>query len=155
MICPGCFLPDVDIKKGVRLGVHLFLWTRWDSNPRSLRCERSAFPAKLRARNCLKTGSITGSKGARTPDLSRVRRTLIPAELCFRLLTRFILPLYQKESSPNENFCYIFSDFSPAHIRTCRYGPDGYAFGCLEWRSFASGAGAQVSISFSMSSFLT
>ncbi len=24
-----------------------------------------------------------GSKGARTPDLSRVRRTLIPAELCF------------------------------------------------------------------------
>ena len=25
-----------------------------------------------------------GSKGARTPDLSRVRRTLIPAELCFR-----------------------------------------------------------------------
>ena len=96
-----------------------------------------------------------GSNGARTHDLSRVRRTLIPAELCFRLLTRFILPLYQKESSPNENFCYIFSDFSPAHIRTCRYGPDGYAFGCLGWRSFASGAGAQVSISFSMSSFLT
>ena len=25
----------------------------------------------------------SGSKGARTPDLSRVRRTLIPAELCF------------------------------------------------------------------------
>ena len=28
----------------------------------------------------------SGSKGARTPDLSRVRRTLIPAELCFRVL---------------------------------------------------------------------
>lgn len=27
----------------------LFWWTRRDSNPRSLRCERSAFPAKLRA----------------------------------------------------------------------------------------------------------
>ena len=27
-----------------------------------------------------------GSKGARTPDLSRVRRTLIPAELCFHVL---------------------------------------------------------------------
>lgn len=26
-----------------------FWWTRRDSNPRSLRCERSAFPAKLRA----------------------------------------------------------------------------------------------------------
>ena len=25
-------------------------WTRWDSNPRSPRCERGAFPAKLRAR---------------------------------------------------------------------------------------------------------
>ncbi len=28
-------------------------------------------------------GSKNGSKEARTPDLSRVRRTLIPAELCF------------------------------------------------------------------------
>ncbi len=28
---------------------------------------------------------FNGSKEARTPDLSRVRRTLIPAELCFRI----------------------------------------------------------------------
>ena len=27
-----------------------------------------------------------GSKEARTPDLSRVRRTLIPAELCFHII---------------------------------------------------------------------
>lgn len=31
----------------------------------------------------LKKGIKNGSKEARTPDLSRVRRTLIPAELCF------------------------------------------------------------------------
>ena len=30
-------------------------------------------------------GLFNGSKEARTPDLSRVRRTLIPAELCFRI----------------------------------------------------------------------
>ncbi len=40
-------------------------------------CFRNAF-----RRNATKNGS----KGARTPDLSRVRRTLIPAELCFHAL---------------------------------------------------------------------
>ena len=35
-----------------------------------------------------------GSKGARTPDLSRVRRTLIPAELCFH--TNHYSPFPQK-----------------------------------------------------------
>lgn len=82
---------------------------------------------------------MTGSKGARTPDLSRVRRTLIPAELCFRLLIKFILPLYQQESRLNYIFSYTF--FS--------------GFVCLVWRSVVSAEGEQVSISFSMSSFLT
>ena len=36
-------------KKNRLVGGFSFWWTRWDSNPRSLRCERSAFPAKLRA----------------------------------------------------------------------------------------------------------
>ena len=31
----------------------------------------------------IQKGIKNGSKEARTPDLSRVRRTLIPAELCF------------------------------------------------------------------------
>ena len=31
-----------------------------------------------------------GSKEARTPDLSRVRRTLIPAELCFQNFVNFM-----------------------------------------------------------------
>ena len=52
-----------------------FSWTRRDSNPRSLRCERSAFPAKLRAHFTKKTQK-NGGNGARTHDLSRVRRTL-------------------------------------------------------------------------------
>ena len=50
-------------------------WTRRDSNPRSLRCERSAFPAKLRA-HLTKKSQKNGGNGARTHDLSRVRRTL-------------------------------------------------------------------------------
>ena len=37
-----------------------------------------------------------GSKEARTPDLSRVRRTLIPAELCFRL--KSIIALWNQKS---------------------------------------------------------
>ena len=39
----------------------------------------------LRAPNCANAPFIekNGSNGARTHDLSRVRRTLIPAELCF------------------------------------------------------------------------
>ena len=39
-----------------------------------------------------------GSKEARTPDLSRVRRTLIPAELCFHIS---IIVLYHKKSIEN------------------------------------------------------
>lgn len=38
--------------------VALIWWTRRDSNPRSLRCERSAFPAKLRAHITLITTII-------------------------------------------------------------------------------------------------
>ena len=41
----------------------------------------------------------SGSNGARTRDLSRVRRTLIPAELYFRFQLRFILALSRQESS--------------------------------------------------------
>lgn len=52
-----------------------FSWTRRDSNPRSLRCERSAFPTKLRA-HFTKKSQKNGGNGARTHDLSRVRRTL-------------------------------------------------------------------------------
>ena len=41
----------------------------------------------LRAPNCANAPFIekNGSNGARTHDLSRVRRTLIPAELCFHI----------------------------------------------------------------------
>ena len=38
---------------------------------------------KMKWNRKLKMGIKNGSNGARTHDLSRVRRTLIPAELCF------------------------------------------------------------------------
>ena len=38
---------------------------------------------KMKWNRKLKMGTKNGSNGARTHDLSRVRRTLIPAELCF------------------------------------------------------------------------
>ena len=47
--------------------------------PGPIRCERIALPAELYPQK------KNGSKEARTPDLSRVRRTLIPAELCFHM----------------------------------------------------------------------
>ena len=49
---------------------------------------------------------ISGSKEARTPDLSRVRRTLIPAELCFHVFpTVIIVPhLFQMSSSNEKKF---------------------------------------------------
>ena len=43
-----------------------------------------AFPMGL-AETALKKCMKNGSNGARTHDLSRVRRTLIPAELCFHV----------------------------------------------------------------------
>ena len=76
-----------------------------------MRCERIALPAELYPRGktaavtearssdvCVHTEEIpvtpgfpvfSGSKEARTPDLSRVRRTLIPAELCFRVIWEY------------------------------------------------------------------
>ena len=67
---------------------HSSSWTRRDSNPRSLRCERSAFPAKLRAHRS-KISDKNGGNGARTHDLSRVRRTL--SRLSY-VSMRYILP---------------------------------------------------------------
>ena len=46
-----------------------------------------------RAPNCANAPGY-GSKEARTPDLSRVRRTLIPAELCFH--THYYSTLFQE-----------------------------------------------------------
>lgn len=40
---------------------------------------------KMKWNRKLKMGIKNGSNGARTHDLSRVRRTLIPAELCFHM----------------------------------------------------------------------
>ena len=46
---------------------------------------------KMKWNRKLKMGIKNGSNGARTHDLSRVRRTLIPAELCFQIGTVFQL----------------------------------------------------------------
>ena len=52
-------------------------------------------------------GIKNGSKEARTPDLSRVRRTLIPAELCFQKLpTNIILSQLSNMSSSNEKIFF-------------------------------------------------
>lgn len=48
------------------------------SNPLVFTCKTPILPANKRAQK-------NGSNGARTHDLSRVRRTLIPAELCFHV----------------------------------------------------------------------
>ncbi len=49
-----------------------------------------------------------GSNGARTHDLSRVRRTLIPAELCFRICTK------RQSGMPSFLFGVIIKEHSKA-----------------------------------------
>ena len=63
------------------------------------RCRKGQIPQSPTAKNKfhapsallqghLACGNKNGSNGARTHDLSRVRRTLIPAELCFQMYTK-------------------------------------------------------------------
>ncbi len=56
----------------------------------------------------------SGSKGARTPDLSRVRRTLIPAELCFHVL--YCITLLKKCKRKSKIF-HIFFRAAPKSIK--------------------------------------
>ena len=65
---------------------------------------------KMKWNRKLKMGIKNGSNGARTHDLSRVRRTLIPAELCFH--TNYYSPFLPKI---NHDFYHILRNF---HIQT-------------------------------------
>ena len=64
---------------------------------------------KMKWNRKLKMGTKNGSNGARTHDLSRVRRTLIPAELCFHVCiyqfhTNSSIPQLFDMSSSNEKY---------------------------------------------------
>ncbi len=58
-----------------------------------------------------------GSNGARTHDLSRVRRTLIPAELCFHVLHYSTMCQKCNSLSDISVFYMIFCDFRQARYR--------------------------------------
>lgn len=57
---------------------------------------------KMKWNRKLKMGIKNGSNGARTHDLSRVRRTLIPAELCFHKI--YYSTLIRKVNFENKFF---------------------------------------------------